>query len=214
MSTLILRVAGSVLTLLGLVGVVIGGWFLATLGTSGTATFTAEPGQRVVVLDPDVLNRVDSPVEVTATSGGTVWAGTARPSDAEALLGDTARVEVTGVDVSGWALTSTTVGDGGAVSAADLDIWQASSSEKASLTTTIDQEDAPQTLVVTAAEGQEIEQLELVVTDDRWSTTAIALLVAGVVVLLVGLALVAASTGLLASLRGRGPRRARQEGSA
>ena len=54
MSTLILRIAGGLLALLGLVAVVVGGWFLAALGTSGVATFTAEPGERVVFLDPDV----------------------------------------------------------------------------------------------------------------------------------------------------------------
>lgn len=189
MSTLILRIAGGLLALLGLVAVVIGGWFLAALGTSGVATFTAEPGERVVVLDPDVLNRVDAPVEVTATSSGTVWSGIARPSDAEALLGDGARAEVTGVDVSGWALTTTSVGEGAPVDAGSLDIWRSSTSEPDSVTTTIDQEQAPQTLVVTAPAGEEIERVELEVAEDRWGTTALVLLVGGVVVLLLGIIL-------------------------
>lgn len=189
MSTLILRIAGGLLALLGLVAVVIGGWFLAALGTSGVATFTAEPGERVVVLDPDVLNRVDAPVEVTATSSGTVWSGIARPSDAEALLGDGARAEVTGVDVSGWALTTTSVGEGAPVDAGSLDIWRSSTSEPDSVTTTIDQEQAPQTLVVTAPAGEEIERVELEVAEDRWGTTALVLLVGGVVVLLLGILL-------------------------
>lgn len=189
MSTLILRIAGGLLALLGLVAVVVGGWFLAALGTSGVATFTAEPGERVVVLDPDVLNRVDAPVEVTATSSGTVWSGIARPSDAEALLGDGARAEVTGVDVSGWALTTTSVGEGAPVDAGSLDIWRSSTSEPDSVTTTIDQEQAPQTLVVTAPAGEEIERVELEVAEDRWGTTALVLLVGGVVVLLLGILL-------------------------
>ena len=189
MSTLILRIAGGLLALLGLVAVVVGGWFLAALGTSGVATFTAEPGERVVVLDPDVLNRVDAPVEVTATSSGTVWSGIARPSDAEALLGDGARAEVTGVDVSGWALTTTSVGEGAPVDAGSLDIWSSSTSEPDSVTTTIDQEQAPQTLVVTAPAGEEIERVELEVAEDRWGTTALVLLVGGVVVLLLGIIL-------------------------
>ena len=189
MSTLILRIAGGLLALLGLVAVVVGGWFLAALGTSGVATFTAEPGERVVVLDPDVLNRVDAPVEVTATSSGTVWSGIARPSDAEALLGNGARAEVTGVDVSGWALTTTSVGEGAPVDAGSLDIWRSSTSEPDSVTTTIDQEQAPQTLVVTAPAGEEIERVELEVAEDRWGTTALVLLVGGVVVLLLGIIL-------------------------
>ncbi|MGO1165824.1 MAG: hypothetical protein ACTMHL_04315 [Janibacter sp.] len=189
MSTLILRVTGTVLALLGLVAVVIGGWFLAALGTSGTATFTAEPDQRVVVLDADVLNRVDAPIEVTATGGGTVWAGVARPSDAEALLGDGARAEATGVDIGDWALTTTKVGTGEPVDAGSLDIWRASTSDTGTATTTIDQDRAPQTLVVTASEGERIEQVELVVSDDRWATTAIVLVVGGVLALLIGIVL-------------------------
>ncbi|WEV78373.1 hypothetical protein O9K63_00855 [Janibacter cremeus] len=189
MSTLILRVAGSLLALLGLVGVVVGGWFLSALGTSGTATFTGEPDQRVVVLDPDVLNRVDSPIEVTATGGGSMWAGTARPSDVEALLGDGPRTEVTGVDVSDWALSTSDVGEGEASDVRGLDIWQSSTSGDGSVTATVDQAEAPQTLVIAAPEGEQVEQLEYEVTDDRWSTIAIVVLVAGVVVLLLGIAL-------------------------
>lgn len=189
MSTLILRVAGSLLALLGLVGVIVGGWFLSALGTSGTATFTGEPDQRVVVLDPDVLNRVDSPIEVTATGGGSMWAGTARPSDVEALLGDGPRTEVTGVDVSDWALSTSDVGEGETSDVRGLDIWQSSTSGDGSVTATVDQAEAPQTLVLAAPEGEQVEQLEYEVTDDRWSTIAIVVLVAGVVVLLLGIAL-------------------------
>lgn len=213
MSTLILRVTGTALALLGLVAVVIGGWFLAALGTSGTATFTAEPDQRVVVLDPDVLNRVDAPIEVSATGGGTVWAGVARPSDAEALLGDGTRGEASGVDVGDWALTTTTVGSGEPVDAGSLDIWRMSTSGKGTATTTIEQDQAPQTLVVTAPEGEQIEQVELVVSDDRWATTAIVLVVGGVLTLLIGIVLVV-RTGRLGAGRRRRSRRTTQEAGA
>lgn len=213
MSTLILRVTGTALALLGLVAVAIGGWFLAALGTSGTATFTAEPGQQVVVLDPDVLNRVDAPVEVTATGGGTMWAGIARPSDAEALLGEGARSDVTGVEVGDWALTTDEVGEGKPVDAGSLDIWRSSTSDQKSVTTTIDQDQAPQTLVITAPAGEEIEQVELTVSDDRWSTTAIALVVGGVIALLVGLALVVRSGRLGAAGRRRSRRTTEEAGA-
>lgn len=211
MSPLILRVTGTVLALLGLVALVVGGWFLTALGTSGTATFASEPDARVVVLDPDVLNRVDSPVDVTASGGGTVWAGTARPSDVEALLGEGARVEVTGVDVPEWALTTAEVGEGESVDPGELDIWQSSTASPGSVTTTIDQERAPQTLVLSAPAGEQIERVELVVADDRWSTTAIALVVGGGLALLLGLLLVLRP----GSSGGRRlPRPTRQEGSA
>lgn len=190
MSSLILRIIGALLALLGLVAVVVGGWFLAAIGTSGSATFTSEPESRVVVLDPDVLNRVDQPVEVTAEGGGTVWAGTARPSDADALLADSSRVEIDGVGVREWVLTSSEVGDGGAVDAGSLDIWQASTSAPETVTTTIDQSHAPQTLIITAPEGEQVEQVQLAVADEGWSTTALGVLIGGGVALLLGIALV------------------------
>ncbi|EKA60127.1 hypothetical protein B277_14543 [Janibacter hoylei PVAS-1] len=154
MSMLIQRVAGALLALVGLVAAVVGAWFLAHLGTSGTATFTAEPGQRVVVLEPDVLNRVDHPVEITATGSGDVWVGTARPSDVEAFFGDAQRAQVAGVDVSDWALTATDQGQGEAIDPAGLDIWQQSSAAKGEITRTVDQADAPQAFVVAAPRGQ------------------------------------------------------------
>ncbi|WP_338751091.1 hypothetical protein [Janibacter alittae] len=210
MSALILRIAGTIVALIGLVGVLVGGWFLSALGTSGTATFTGQPDQRVVVLAPDVLNRLDSPIEVTATGTGDVWAGTARPSDVEALLGDGPRTVATGVDVSEWALTSTDVGEGDAMDVRGLDIWQSSTNEEGTVTTTIEQDDAPQTLVITAPEGEEVQQVEYRVSDDRWSTIAIVVLVVGLVLLLLGIALVLGPRRLRAR-RDRPAARTREE---
>ena len=222
MSTLILRVAGTVLALLGLVGVVIGGWFLAAIGTSGTATFTTDPGQRVVVLEPDVLNRVDAPIEVIATGGGEMWAGTARPSDVVKLIGEGARAEVTGVDVSEWELKTTTAGKDSPIDPRGLDIWQASETRKGAVTATIDQAEAPQSLVLSAPEGEEITELEFVVAEKRWGGIALTVFIIGLLLLLAGLALLALTTGLVRrrqrpvadSGHFEAPRRARQEGSA
>lgn len=210
---LIQRVAGALLALVGLVAAVVGAWFLAHLGTSGTATFTAEPGQRVVVLEPDVLNRVDHPVEVTATGSGELWSGTARPSDVEALVGDGARAHVAGVDVSDWALKSTDEGKGQSVDPGSLDVWQESATGTDEVSRTIEQADAPQTLVVAAPEGAEIESVEMTVVDGSWGTTALVTLVVGILLLLAGLALLLRSTGRLRGLR-RSARPTTEEGSA
>lgn len=201
MSTLILRIAGAVVALVGLAGVVIGGWFLGSLGTSGTATFTDAPDARVVVLEPDVLNRIDSSVEIAAEGSATVWAGTARPSDVENLLSEATRTVVTGVDVSEWVLTTSPSGTDEISDVRGLDIWQSTSSEDGSLSVTIDQEEAPQTLVIAAPEGESITDLEFQVTDDRWSTIAIGVLLAGVLLIIIGLALGLAPV-LLARSRG------------
>lgn len=210
MSTLIPRVAGALLAVLGLVAAVVGGWFLANLGTSGTATFTAEPGQRVVVLEPDVLNRVDHPVEITATGSGDVWVGTARPSDVEAFFGDAQRAQVAGVDVSDWALTATDQGQGEAIDPAGLDIWQQSSAAKGEITRTVDQDDAPQTFVVAAPEGSEIESVTMTVEDGSWGTTALVTLVVGLLLLAAGIVLLIRS-GLAGVIRSRVSRTTREE---
>lgn len=210
MSTLIQRVAGVVLALAGLVAAIVGGWFLANLGTSGTATFTADPGQRVVVLDPDVLNRVDHPVEVTAAGSGELWAGTARPSDAEAVLGDATRAEVSGVAVSDWALTSAEVGSTDPVDPAGLDVWQESGTASGEISRTIEQSQAPQTLVVAAADGAEIDSVTMTVEDSGWGTMAVVTLVVGLVLLLAGLALLVRS-GLVGMIRHRAARPDREE---
>lgn len=212
-STLIQRVAGVVLALIGLVVAIVGGWFLANLGTSGTATFTADPGQRVVVLGPDVLNRVDHPVEVTASGDGDLWSGTARPSDVEALLGDGARSEVSGVEVGDWALTTTDVGDGEAVDPGRLDIWQESTTGTDELTRTIDQEAAPQSLVVSAADGSAIDTVTMTIEDGNWGTKALTTLVVGIVLVIAGLALLA-RTGALGAIRSRISRTTREEEAA
>ena len=213
MSTLILRLIGVVLTLIGLVGTVIGGWFLANLGTSGTATFTADPGQQVVVLEPDVLNRVDHPIEVTATGTGDLWAGTARPSDVEALLGDGARHEVTSVEVSDWALVGADAGKGKAVDPSGLDIWQQSVTGSGEVTHTIEQADAPQSLVISAPAGTEVESLTMTVADSSWGTTALVVLIVGLLLLAAGLILLARA-GLIGAVRNRFSRSTRQEASA
>lgn len=201
MSTLIQRVAGAALALVGLAAAILGGWFLANLGTSGTATFTAAPGERVVVLGPDVLNRVDHPIEVTASGSGELWAGTARPSDVEALLGDGARTQVTGVEVGDWALTTTEAGSDGSVDPAGLDIWQDSDTASGEISRTIEQAQAPQTLLVAAPEGAEIESVTMTVADSGWGTTALVTLVAGLLLLAAGLVLLV-RTGLLRRTRG------------
>ncbi len=140
-----------------------------------------------------MLNRVDSPVEVSAKGEGDLWAGTARPSDVEALLGDRSRADVDGVDIGDWALRTSSVGDGAPVDVGVLDVWSGSTGGEGSVTVTIDQDEAPQALVVSAPKGAEIETVELAVTDGRWGTTAMALVVGGLLALLLGLALVVRS---------------------
>ena len=68
MVTIVARVVGALLALAGLALTVVGVWFATQLGTSGTAEFTVRPATGdPLVIRPDVLNRVDADVVVTAT---------------------------------------------------------------------------------------------------------------------------------------------------
>ncbi len=192
MLTTVTRVAGALLALAGLALTVVGVWFATHLGGSGTAEFTTRPAAgQPVVIPPDVLNRVDADVVVTATpaSGGSIWMALANPSDARAVLGTAKRVEVTGVSVRDWALETTSRGTGAAPTLGTADLWRQQDDAEGPVTLTVEQADAPETLVV-AADGADISSLTLRVVDKTWFVESVVaalvglfLLVAGVVVL-------------------------------
>ncbi|MBM6400609.1 hypothetical protein [Phycicoccus sonneratiae] len=192
MLTTVTRAAGAVLALLGLALTVLGVWFATSLGGSGTAEFTTRPAAgRPVVITPDVLNRVDADVVVTATPsrGGSIWMALANPSDARAVVGDAQHVEVTGVSVRDWALETANRGTGTAPTLGTADLWRQQDDADGPVSLTVEQSDAPESLVV-SAEGGEISSLTLRVVDKTWFVESVVaalvglfLLVAGVVVL-------------------------------
>jgi hypothetical protein len=166
-ATLAKRGALAALTLVGLVLLVLGLWFTSHLGSSGSGTFTARPGtDGVVVLDPTVLNRVDVPVRVTARAkdGGDVWMGRAAPSDAKAILGESARTTVTGVAVREWELKTRSEGTGEAPALAAADVWREQVDPTSTAELTIRQQDAPESLVIATPDGQPAALDSLTVT--------------------------------------------------
>ena len=198
------RIALSAVVLAGLVLAGVGGWLLGHLGVSGSATFTARPAaDRVVVLGPAVLNRVDSPVTVRASArGGTdVWIGTAAPSDLRALLGGAASTTVSGASLPGWRLDAQHAGRGPAPALAQADIWHASTAGKGRAALTVDQRTAPQAVVIATPAGAPADLTSVSVTWQRqgWGLGAVTLLVLGLVVAagaVVGLRLPRAGAGL------------------
>ncbi|QIM20320.1 hypothetical protein G7075_02800 [Phycicoccus sp. HDW14] len=192
MLTTVTRVAGALLALAGLALTVVGVWFATSLGGSGTAEFTTRPATgQPVVIPPDVLNRVDADVVVTArpTSGASVWMALANPSDARAVLGDARHQEVSGVSVRDWTLTTTSRGTGQSPTLGTADLWRQQDDAEGPVTLTVEQADAPESLVV-AADGGDIASLTLRVVDKTWFVESVVaalvglfLLVAGVVVL-------------------------------
>jgi len=179
------RVALGVLTLAGLVLAGIGLWFSSHLGAAGSGTFSAKPGgERVVVIEPSVLNRVDGPVTVTATAkdGGEVWLGRAAPSDAHALVGQAGQDAVTGVSVGGWELTTEPHGTGTAPALAQSDVWRDTTQGKGTASLTVHQSDAPETVVVATASGKpaDLASVDLTWEGQAWAVKALAVLVLGV----------------------------------
>jgi hypothetical protein len=196
MLTIVTRVAGALLALVGLALTAVGVWFATQLGTSGTAEFTARPGTvDPVLIRPDVLNRVDADVVVTATpaAGGSVWMALANPSDASAVVGGGRHVAVTGVDVQDWALRSGVRGSGEVAELGAADLWRLQEDEEGPVTLTVRQENAPETLVV-LTDGAPLRSLALSVTNKTWFVEA-------VIAALVGLFLLVAGVTLLFSRR-------------
>ena len=150
-----------------------------------------------VLVGPDVLNRVDADVVVTATptAGGSVWMALANPSDANAVVGGSKHVAVTGVSVSDWSLLTTTTGTGTAPELGAADLWRQQDDAKGPVTLTVQQSGAPETLVV-KTDGGQLSSLTLKVTDKSWFVEA-------VVAALIGLFLLVAGVVLLTSRRAR-----------
>lgn len=197
MPTLAKRVVGALLALLGLVVTVIGLWYAVHLGGSGTATFSSPAtGTNPVLVPQTVLNRVDGNVTVTATprSGGTVWLAATTPSDAEAVLGATAHTTVTGVDTRPWELLTEDVGTGQAPALAGTDVWRNTETGTGAVSMTIEQANAPETVLAQATEGQ-IATIELTWERKSWFVQSVIAALVGLFLLLSGLTLLWSSRG-------------------
>jgi hypothetical protein len=191
MPTLAKRVVGALLAIAGLVLTVLGLWYALHLGGSGTATFSATGAGSTPVLVPQtVLNRVDGDVKVTATPsrGGTVWMAAATPSDAKAVLGQSAHTTVTGVSTMPWELESTTAGSGEAPALGTSDVWRNTDSGDGAVSMTIEQANAPETVIVRATKG-EIGQIDLTWERKSWFVQSVIASLVGLFLLLSGLSL-------------------------
>jgi hypothetical protein len=185
------RLVGVLLALAGVALAALGVWFAVQLGGTGTATFTTSPGTaRPVVLPPSVLNRVDADVTVTATpgAGGRVWMALANPSDATAVVGDAEHLVATGVDVRDWLLLTTTEGSGQAGRLADAELWRDQDDAQEPVTMTVEQADAPESVVIVAEEGT-VSTVTMTISDKTWFVESVVVALVGVFVLVVGLVL-------------------------
>lgn len=184
------RALFAALTAVGLVLLVLGAWFTAHLGTSGTATFRTHTTRGVVVLQPTLLNRVDGPVTITAVAahGGPIFMGEANPGDATALVGDAERTSVTGVRVLDWSLVATHTGSGTTKNLGTADLWHNTGTGTGTASLSVDQSDAPVAVVVATKDGRpaDLTSLTVRIHHGTWAVQSIAVGVAGLLVLLVG----------------------------
>ena len=191
MVRVVVRVVGALLALAGLALAVVGVWFATQLGGTGTATFTASPGTaRPVLLPPEVLNRVDADVTVTATpgEGSRVWMALANPSDATAVVGDARHVVATGVDVRDWLLETEQQGTTQATDVTDAELWRDQDDADEAISMTVSQANAPETVVVVAEEGT-LASVTMTISDKTWFVEAVVAALVGLFLVVVGLVL-------------------------
>ncbi|MCE1180571.1 MAG: hypothetical protein LWW86_16275 [Micrococcales bacterium] len=201
-ATLISRILGTLLVLAGVALVIPGAWLWSHIGSDGVATFATDPKAATVVLRPDTINRVDRPIEVRASGPGEIWLAKGDPSDASAALGDGKRVVPTGVDVRDWVLTTRTEGKSDA-KVATAELWTEQATRDREITTTVDQAEAPQTIVISSTDGKPLTGLSYTLRDADWFRWALWPVIAGAALILAGLGL-----WLWTLLRGRKARRA------
>lgn len=191
MPTLAKRVVGGLLAFLGLVLTVLGLWYAVHLGGSGTATFSATTtGSSPVLVPQTVLNRIDGDVKVTATTtkGGAVWLAAAAPSDAKAVLGKTSHLSVTGVSTQPWQLEAATTGTGETPALASTDVWRNTETGEGAVTMTIEQANAPESVIAQATKGQ-LERIDLTWERKSWFVQSVIGALVGLFLLLSGLSL-------------------------
>ncbi len=191
MPTLAKQAIGGLLALIGLVLTVIGLWYALHLGGSGTATFSSTTtGTNPVLVPQTVLNRVDGDVKVTVTprKGGAVWLAAATPSDAQAVLGKTVHTTVTGVSTQPWQLETTTGGTGDAPALSTSDVWRNTDTADGAVTMTIEQTNAPETVIAQATKGQ-LQRIDLTWERKSWFVQSVIAALVGLFLLLSGLSL-------------------------
>ncbi|MGL5818881.1 MAG: hypothetical protein ACRCYR_15035 [Phycicoccus sp.] len=192
MLTIAIRLGGVLLALAGAAVTAVGVWLAVQLGTDGTAEFTTRPGSAdPVLIGPDVLNRVDADVVVTATPapGGTAWMALANPSDAAAVLGDARRVEVSGVGVRDWVLSTRTRGTADAPQLGAADLWRQQTQARGPVTLTVAQDGSPKVLVV-AAQDARIDTVRMTVSDKTWFVESVVAALVGLFLVVAGVLLV------------------------
>jgi hypothetical protein len=172
------RIAVAVAALLGLALAVFGAWFAFVLGPKGTATFKATSNAPLVI-GPNVLNRVNAPVTVSAdAASGPVFIGAAVPQDVDQLVAQSKHNFVASASFPARTLTIEQLGSGDLPDPSESHIWR--SSAGGSLTVTQDQ--APQSVLVYPSKGGPVD-VDVTVARNTWFLQSLVALVVGLIVM-------------------------------
>lgn len=177
------RWAAVLAALLGLALTVVGAWFAAVVGPSGTVSFSATSSDPVLV-PASVLNRVAEPVTVHVDGSGSqpVWMGVGADADAAAVVGSATHQLAVGTAFPERQLQLEGSGTGLLADPRGLDVWAATFGSDKSATTVLEQNAAPQAVLVVPPTG---EAASVTVSFSRraWFYQSLTLLVVGLVVL-------------------------------
>ena len=177
------RWAAVLAALLGLALTVVGAWFAAVVGPSGTVSFSATSSDPVLV-PASVLNRVAEPVTVHVDGSGSqpVWMGVGADADAAAVVGSAPPQLAVGAAFPASQLQLEGSGTGLLADPRGLDVWAATFGSDKSATTVLEQNAAPQAVLVVPPTG---EAASVTVSFSRraWFYQSLTLLVVGLVVL-------------------------------
>lgn len=175
------QILAAVLALVGLAIAAVGLWFTLHLGPSGAASFTVQAKGDAVVLGPDVLNRVDQPVDVSVRTArdGPIWMGLVGPSDARAVVGSNRHLAGTGVLVRNWTLLTSNRGNGAPLVRYESDLWRQQTTGNGSARIAVHQQDAPESLVISTADAP-ASTVTMTVRRSAWFWEALTVTVIGV----------------------------------
>ena len=149
------RWAAVLAALLGLALTVVGAWFAAVVGPSGTVSFSATSSDPVLV-PASVLNRVAEPVTVHVDGSGSqpVWMGVGADADAAAVVGSATHQLAVGAAFPESQLQLEGSGTGLLADPRGLDVWAATFGSDKSATTVLEQNAAPQAVLVVPPTGE------------------------------------------------------------
>jgi hypothetical protein len=171
------RLAVAVAALLGLALAVFGAWFAFVLGPKGTAAFHAS-SNAPLVLGPNVLNRVNAPVTVSAESAsGPVFVGAAVPQDVDELVGTSKHNVVAYASFPARTLTIEQLGSADLPDPSESHVWR--STGEGSIA--VGQEQAPQAVLVYPTKGGSFD-VAVTVARNTWFLQSLVALVVGLIV--------------------------------